>query len=68
MKRDFSLKNKLRALFGDKCLCNAVEINGAICSNKNKTKGLCGKHYQRWLKHGDYNIILKKHLSKEQQS
>jgi hypothetical protein len=25
---------------------------------RNLKKGLCNKHYLRWLRHGDYNITL----------
>lgn len=29
------------------------------CNNNSKTKGLCGKHYQRLLRHGDVNYTEK---------
>ena len=30
------------------------------CENKHKAKGWCRKHYERWLKYGDPNIVLVK--------
>lgn len=42
---------------GKKCIvpgCDYV-YNG---NNRVITKGLCGKHYQRWRIHGDYNMSL----------
>jgi len=30
------------------------------CSNKSTARGLCAKHYERWKKHGDPGIVLKR--------
>jgi len=53
MKEDLTLFNRPYH-----SLCQAVERGGVICFGKKVSKGLCGKHYARWLRHGDYNIVL----------
>jgi hypothetical protein len=35
------------------------------CNNKAEARGLCKTHWQRWRKHGDANIVIRKTLPKQ---
>lgn len=38
------------------------------CSNPHRCRGMCGKHYTRWQRHGDPNLSLQEKRSRERRA